>query len=58
MKEDVCWKYFKIGKNERGRMLEIFQNWQKQDEQYKTLVLQRLDKQVHLLRLYTIIIYN
>ena len=42
--------------SERGRMLEIFQNWQKQeqDEEYKALVLQRLDKQVQLLRLYTI----
>ena len=38
-------------------MLEIFQNWQKQDEDFKTLLMQRFDKQVHLPKL-TYLLYR
>ena len=34
--------------NDRDRLLEIFQNWQKQDEDLKTSILHRLEKQVYL----------
>ena len=34
--------------NDRERMLEIFQNWRKQDEDFRTMILQRFNKQVYL----------
>ena len=35
-------------KNDKMPMLDILENWQKQDEDFKTSILKRFDKQVHI----------